>query len=199
MPEGPVTIWMIRRDLEDIPQFPLPQQYTARWYEPGFERHWLDIHFAADKYSPISPELFVAQFGTDCQLLAQRQCYLANAQGHFFATASAWFDDETFGQRIGLLHWVAILPDMQGQGLSKPLLSIVLNRLRELGHKRTYLRTATVRIPAVNLYQKFAFVPYIRTAEDLQIWSSLQDKLKKSFDLDQLSGSLTDNTGQMGG
>ena len=192
MPEELVPIKMIRRDLEDIPQYPLPQQYTARWYEPGFERHWLDIHLAADKYSPISLELFVKQFGTDHQLLSQRQCYLADAQGYFFATASAWFDDETFGQRIGLLHWLAILPDMQGKGLSKPLLTIVLNRMRKLDHKWAYLRTATVRIPAINLYRKFGFVPHIRSPEELKIWSSLQDKLKRPFDLDSLAANPVD-------
>ena len=162
MAEELVHIKMIRRDLEDIPQYPLPEQYTARWYEPGYERHWLDIHLAADKYSPIGPELFVAQFGTDPQLLSQRQCYLPDATGRVFGTASAWFLDKS-DQSTDLLHWLAIIPDYQGQGLSKSLLTIVCNRLRNLGHKRAYLRTPTVRIPAINLYKKFGSVPHIRT------------------------------------
>ncbi len=184
MSEEIVRIKMIRHDLEDIPQFPLPSQYAIRWYEPGFERHWVDIHLAADKYSPISPELFVKLFGTDHQLLAQRQCYLTDAPGNFFATASAWFGDQTFGQEVGLLHWLAILPDMQGKGLAKPLLSIVLNRMRELNHKWVYLRTATVRIPAINLYRQFGFVPHIQSPKDLKKWSSLGGKLKSPLELD---------------
>ena len=185
---------MVRQSLTGIPQFALPGGYEVLWYEAGFEKHWLDIHLLADadKYHGFTQATFVEKFGTDGQLLAQRQCYLADSQGRIFGTASAWFDDEFFGERVGLVHYVAIRPEMQGKGLAKPLLAIVCNRLAELGHTRALLRTATVRISAVNLYIKFGFEPAIRTAEDMAAWVSIQDKLKKPLDLDSFATSLAD-------
>jgi len=56
---------MIRRDLEDIPEFPVPAGFALRWYQPGDEAFWLTIHKLADHYNQITPELFAHQFGTD--------------------------------------------------------------------------------------------------------------------------------------
>jgi GNAT superfamily N-acetyltransferase len=52
---------------------------------------------------------------------------------------------------------VAILPDYQGRGLSKPLLSQALRRLWELGHTRAYLTTSAERMVALRLYERFGF------------------------------------------
>jgi len=82
-----------------------------------------------------------------------------------------------------LVHYVAIIPDEQGRGLAKPLLTVVCNRLRELGHTRGYLITQSVRIKAINLYAEFGFVPHIQDSEAMKIWSELQSKLKKPFDI----------------
>ena len=194
MAEEITRIAMIRTDLEDILQYPLPPEYSAQWYKPGYEKHWRDIHLAADKYGSFGPDSFSKQFGSDLRLLSQRQCYLLDTESRFIGTATAWFDDDYLGQKYGRVHWVAIIPKVQGQGLANPLLTIILNRLRELGHKRAYLSTQTVRIPAINLYTKFGFVPHIRTPEDLQVWSSLQNKFKKPFDLHKLPKNLANRS-----
>ena len=192
MSEELITVQMIRSDLNDILHCPLPPEYSFKWYEPGFERHWLHIQRLADTHREITPDLFVRQFSLDDQILRKRQCYLSSSSDGFVGTATAWFNDDFMGQSFARLHWVAIMPDYQGRGLAKPLLSTVLNRMVELGHQRAYLNTQTVRIPAINLYASFGFVPYIRTAEELEIWSSLQDKLKRPFDLDSLAANPVD-------
>jgi GNAT superfamily N-acetyltransferase len=76
------------------------------------------------------------------------------------------------------VHWVAIVPEQQGRGLGKVLMTIVCHRLRELGHRRTYLTTSTARIPAINLYRHFDFVPLIRAPDDAAIWRELNRCLK---------------------
>ena len=68
---------------------------------------------------------------------------------------------------------MAILPEWQGRGLSKPLLSAVMNLLIKTGHSSALLRTKPFRIVAINLYLNFGFEPFIETDEDLQKWRQI--------------------------
>ncbi len=71
------------------------------------------------------------------------------------------------------MHWLAVLPQYQGRGLGKVLLSAVCQRLRALGHTATYLCTANVRERAIQLYFKFGFVPFIENDEQRAAWKAL--------------------------
>jgi GNAT superfamily N-acetyltransferase len=170
-----VSIDLIRPSLDDIPQFALPAPYTLRWYQPGDEDHWTAIHVEADRYSDIKPELFARQFGTDPALLGQRQAYLCDGS-LVIGTASAWFGGKG-REAEGRIHWVAIRPTYHGLGLAKPLLTTVCNRLQTLGHQQAYLDTSTARIPAINLYLKFGFVPDIDSDEDRRAWQIVRRHL----------------------
>jgi len=150
---------MIRENLGNIPDYPVPPPYTIRWYRPGDEEAWLRIEREAEKYFPIEDDLFEKQFGEYPDLLPERQCFICNSEGNEIGTATAWFYNDESGKSYGLVHWVAIIPQEQGKGLGKPLMSAVCNRLKELGYERACLNTSTGRIPAINLYQKFGFVP----------------------------------------
>jgi len=155
---GNILVEMVREDLENIPQFDLPDGYALHWYQPGDEEHWVCIQRQADQFNAITSALFNQQFGTDFKLLEQRQCYLLNPRKEFIGTATAWFDDNFEEAPIGRVHWVALLPDFHGRGLSKPLMTAVCRRLRELGHRRVYLRTSSARVAAIALYLRFGFV-----------------------------------------
>ena len=115
--ERNVSVNMIRDSLEDIPNYPLPLGCSTRWYRPRDERLWLDVQSRTEEYLEITSELFVEQFGSDSRILAERQCFLLNAQGEAIGTATAWSDDDYCGQSYGQLHWVAIVPQAQGRGL----------------------------------------------------------------------------------
>ena len=125
----------------------------------------------------MTPDLFEKQFGTDTQLLSERQCFLCHGKDNIIGTATAWLDNHT-GKSPGRIHWVAIIPQQQGNGLAKPLLTLICKRLKELGHSKTYLTTQSVRIPAINLYAKFGFAPVIGTDGDREIWEKLQKHIK---------------------
>lgn len=169
-----LSVTMVRSDLDDIPRFPLPAPFRIRCYEPGDETHWLSIHGAADKRNAITPGLFRGQFGSDDGLLSQRQFYLCDGDGLAIGTATAWFKDDYRGLPWGRVHWVAIVPAMQGKGLAKPLMTLVCERLRELGHVRAYLSTSTLRVPAISLYLKFGFVPEIKDEQAREAWRALR-------------------------
>jgi GNAT superfamily N-acetyltransferase len=172
------SISMIRENLDEIPRFDVPPSFSIKWYEPGDEKRWVEIQKSADHYNTITPELFDREFNKDTQSLAQRQCYLIDIHGIPIGTATAWFDNDHNGLPYGRLHWVAIAPKLQGQGLAKPLLTAVCQRLRELGHTRAYLTTSSERIPAINLYLGFGFAPEIKDLHDSEVWDDVQRRIR---------------------
>lgn len=174
---------MIRENLDEIASFELPPSFSIKWYEPGDEKPWVEIQKRADQYNTITLELFEREFNRDTESLAQRQCFLIDKRGTAIGTATAWFDNNHNGLPYGRLHWVAIVPEFQGQGLAKPLLTTVCQRLRELGHKRAYLTTSPVRIPAINLYLEFGFAPEIKDIHDSEVWDDIQRRMTKKRQL----------------
>lgn len=164
---------MARANLENLPEFALPSGFALRWHQPGDEAHWLRIHLAADHFNTITPEFFRKQFGSDEKLLRDRQCYLLDPRSEVIGTGTAWFNDNFEGARWGRVHWVAILPEFQGRGLGKGLMSVICRRLRELRHEHAYLTTSIARIPAIKLYLQFGFEPFIHCAEDEVAWKEV--------------------------
>ena len=61
---------------------------------------------------------------------------------------------------LGRVHWVSLVPAAQGQGLAKPMLAAVLNRLLELhAGSRIVLVTHTQAARAIAMYMEAGFVP----------------------------------------
>ena len=168
---------MVRRTLDNLPEFALPARWSVRWYQPGDETSWFRIQQAAERQHEITPGLFRRQFGQDERLLGERQCYLLDPDNQPAGTATAWFDDDFEGGQWGRVHWVAILPEHQGQGLGSPLMIAVCRRLRELGYDRAFLRTAANRIPAIRLYLRLGFEPHPRNAEEERLWPQILARL----------------------
>lgn len=175
-----INISMTRATLDHLPRFAVPAPYRLRWYQPGDEQAWVNIHVAADLYHTFTRATFEQEFGADRALLSTRQAYLCDEAGKPIGTTSAWFYNDEEGDPYGLVHWVAIHPKAQGQGLSKPLLGLVCERLRALGHTRGYLNTSTGRIPAISLYLQVGFVPKMRPDREttLHAWRQVSERLR---------------------
>ena len=179
--EQNVTVTMVRADLDDIPQYPLPPDFSVRWFEDGDESLWKHIQSESEPHFEITPGLFIDEFGSFSSELRERLFFLYDSRSRPIGTATAWFDNDYEGLPYGRIHWVALIPAMQGKGLSKPLMTVACNRLRELGHVQAYLTTSTGRVPALRLYSTFGFVPKIKNAQDTLIWDQLERELGKSF------------------
>ena len=179
MMEENVSLTMVREHLQDIPNCSLPSAYSLRSYQPGDEVAWREIQSVADQYNTITNELFEHEFGNNEQMLAKRQFYLLDSFQMVVGTATAWFKDDYLGRLYGRVHWVAIVPEYQGLGLAKPLMTTICVRLRELGHERAYLTTSSARLAAINLYLQFGFVPDLNNPADQLIWDSVAARLGK--------------------
>ena len=170
-----LSLRMVRPHLGDIPQYELPAPYRFRMFQPGDADTWVAIQGAADKLSKISHHLFDRQFGSDLEAMPQRSFFICNPQGEAIGNATAWYK-EYEGEIVGRVHWVAVVPEYQGRGLSKPLMTAVMNRLAEL-HDRAILDTATPRLVAIKVYLDFGFLPDMRNDEDRRAWLLVRRRL----------------------
>ncbi|MCZ6672465.1 MAG: GNAT family N-acetyltransferase [Verrucomicrobia bacterium] len=177
-----IKVVMVRQDMAAIPEYRLPDGYSNRFFLPGDERTWLRIQLEAESFETISRERFRKTFANGPDQLPDRQLFLLNPKGQAIGTATAWFNNNYHGESLGQVHWVALLPEYQGRGLSKPLLSSICSLLQELGHRKSYLITSTRKIAAINLYLHFGFQPYIRGPEDESVWNQLEHSLKYKID-----------------
>lgn len=173
-----VNVTMVRPHLDHIAEHKPPRPYTIRPYKDGDDREFDRIWIAADTFGQAQPDLFEKEFGANREAVAERMFFICNGDRSPVGTATAWFNDDFQGERCGLVHWVAILPEHQGKGLSKPLMSVVLRRLAQLGHKRACLITQSARLVAIRLYLGFGFAPFMKTAEDAETWREIRANLE---------------------
>jgi GNAT superfamily N-acetyltransferase len=183
--EEAVPVSMTLASLDRVPDHPLPPGFSLRMFRPGDEQTWTDIWVKAEKYLKITTATFTAEFGSDAPLLAQRQFFLLDGGGQPVGTATAWLTDKGYAPDAARVHWVAIVPEMQGRGLSRPLLSAVLKRMKELGYRSSFLGTHSARTAAVKLYLEFGFVPEVRNERERQGWRAVRQRIAPSV-LDRL-------------
>jgi GNAT superfamily N-acetyltransferase len=177
----PKRIMMIRRRLDELPSSDLPGPYTIRWHRDGDDMHWMAIKTVSDTEHHAPPDFYQRVYGAHSDALGQRQAFLCDGSGEPVGTVTAWWFENLGDSSLGKVNWMLIVPRAQARGLSKPLLTACCARLASLGHTRAALYTLTTRVPAINLYRSFGFVPLIRHADDLQSWAETNPLLKRPY------------------
>lgn len=166
---------MVREDLAGLP--PLlapPRKLEIRPYAPGDEAAWAELIAQAYPELAPDPDRFARTFGADPEPLAARMAFLAAADGgRVLGTATAWWGGHEGRADQGRIHWVAIHPEVQGAGLSRPLVTGCLHRLAALGHRDAYLMTEDFRLPAIGLYLKLGFRPEPRDETERAAWAQI--------------------------
>ena len=164
---------MIRENMENIPQFPIPEGFAIRNYRRNEGHIWTRIQQAAEPYINIDNGLFMREFKRDLLAMEDRSFYLTTDTGEEIGTITAWWQDNGWGQ----IHWVAVHPDYQGRGLSKPMMSVAMSRLKQ-SHERCFLGTSTGRIPAIKLYLDFGFMPDRTHENSREAWTEVASVLE---------------------
>ena len=154
-----ISIRMLREDLEDIPQYPLPEGYAMRRFRPGDRETWVRVERESDPTEDLSGATFDAEFGEDLPGMEKRGFFLVGPDGRDVGTITAWHLRRYLARPWGRIHWVAIVPEHRGKGLSRCLMTAAMRHLRSLGHRRAMLQTQTHRIPAIRTYLRFGFLP----------------------------------------
>lgn len=163
-----IDLLLERVNLENIPEYELPEGYRFVFYQPGDRDAWIAIEQSAKELADYEHGVRTWQryYGHVEDTLHNRMIFIENAQGEKVATATAYYDlnGELPPQR-GQVHWVAVRRDHQGKGLSKPLISQVLKVMKQRGHTEAMLHTQTTTWVAVRLYLNFGFLPIKENAE----------------------------------
>jgi mycothiol synthase len=81
----------------------------------------------------------------------------------------------------GNLGWLATGRNYEGRGLGTVVASAVTNRLVEAGYNRIYLETHDEMIPAISVYLKLGWIPYLYSEEMVGRWESIFETLKRPF------------------
>jgi ribosomal protein S18 acetylase RimI-like enzyme len=173
-----VNVWMIHHDLSRTPRFPMPTGYAMRFYRTGDVQTWVRIQQAAETFFVPTAEVFAKHMPGDTDYLSKRVMFLVDPSSADIGTITAWNDEQLSGREIGQIHWVAIVPDAQGRGLAKSMLSAACDVLRTHGYSEACLETNTRRIPALNLYLQFGFQPHLRDEAEREAWNIVAPRLK---------------------
>lgn len=171
------SVRMIREDMENIPHFPIPKGFAIRNYRPNEGHIWTQIQKAAEPYIKVDDGLFAREFKRDLLAMEDRSFYLTTDEGVEIGTITAWWQTHSDGEVWGQIHWVAIHPDYQERGLSKPLMSVAMARLKQ-SHERCFLDTSTGRLAAIKVYLNFGFYPVLLDERSRQAWAEVASVLE---------------------
>ena len=183
-----IPVGMYRAHMRDIPLFALPDGFVFRDFRaPGDDGSgdagtWVRIQAAAEaQFMQITHETFLNDFGGHESQLPGRSWFVTTEKGEDVASITAWWwdtppDCELQG-RVGLIHWVARIPEYQGRKIGKAMMTKAMQRLAR-DHQVAYLNTSTIRIPAIRMYLDFGFLPDMKKNRADEAWSLVRESLK---------------------
>lgn len=178
-----ISLKMVRNDLLNIPKHVLPAEFKIRLFEKGDEHNWARIETSVGEFKDEQTALehFTKEFGAHLDDMTMRCLFIDNEAGEAIATTTAWYGDlHGDGEIAGRIHWVGVIPDYQGQKLSKPLLSAAMNILAR-HHQAAYLTSQTTSYQAINLYLNYGFDPLLTTPSCGEAWSLMEETLNRKI------------------
>lgn len=170
-----VDLYLMYDDLDNVPEYKLPEGYKFVFFENGSERDWVNIELSSGEFLSFEEgmENFQKYYGEHYQDLKKMCLFIENKNGKKIATATAFYLENPMEDITGNVHWVSVRKEYQGKKLSKPLIAETLKQMRKLGHKKTLLHTQTHTWLAVKVYLDLGFVPY-KLEESYEGWQIIK-------------------------
>ncbi|OZU89405.1 GNAT family N-acetyltransferase [Virgibacillus indicus] len=178
-----IPLKMIRRDLENIPEYSLPAGFQIRTFRKGDEYNWAEIETNVNEFKneEAALERFNKEFGPYIDEMSKRCLFIENEHGKAIATTTAWYGDlNGDGEISGRIHWVGVVPEYQGKKLSKPLLSAAMHILARY-HSKAYLTSQTTSYQAINMYLNYGFEPFLTAPSCNEAWSLMEETLDRQI------------------
>jgi mycothiol synthase len=171
-------IWP-RERLTSAPSWSVPEGYGLRTFRPGDE----------EKYIGVMKSAGFSDWNRTNLDHALSHCL---PEGLFFvvhdettslvATALALHNPDTLHPFGGELGWVAADPAHRGKGLGFVVSAAATKRFLDGGYTDIYLRTDDFRLPAIKMYLKLGYVPFLHAADMEERWQAVCRELKMEFE-----------------
>ena len=173
-----IHVKMIRNNLDNLLDYPIPDGYFIRNLKKGDEYRWAEIETAAGEFKDIEFALnrFEKEFGQYLDEMEKRCYFIDTDKGRSIGTATAWYNKDFRDGKYGRLHWVGIHKDFQGKKLGKPLVSAVMKNMAQF-HNKTYLTTQTISIVAIKIYLDFGYEPLLTSNNCQRAWHLIAKEL----------------------
>ena len=153
---------MLRGEITGMEEISLPAGYRYAMYRDGDRDAWIEIEKSAKEFDTREQGLdaWKRYYAEHTDELPGRMVFVVNEAGEKVATATAFYDIRGIDQSgDGWLHWVAVRREYQGKGLSKPLISHVIQIMKALGQTHCKIPTQTTTWVAVKVYLDLGFRP----------------------------------------
>ncbi len=156
---------LLERNLENIPKYDLPTGYRFVFYKDGDRDSWIDIEKSAKEFESYEQGLKAWNKYFQDQDIYKRMVFIETDDGKKVATGTAYYDIHGRDKSgDGWMHWISVRREYQGKGLSKPLISYVLNTMKNLGYVHAKIPTQTTTWLACKIYLDFGFTPLSQNA-----------------------------------
>ena len=164
--------------LDSPPEVHVPDGYTLRTYQPGDEADFYKVMDLAGfkdwDDETLRPWLF--------KILPDGWFLIVHAaSGEIVATAMANHNPQELHPFAGELGWVAAHPEHAGNGLGLAVCASVVQRLLKAGYRTLYLNTDDWRLPAIKIYLKLGFVPFLYAPDMAERWQGVCQQLGWAF------------------
>jgi mycothiol synthase len=160
------------------PAVQLPPGYAIRTHQPGDEPRFFQIMGLAgwlgwnkEKLAPWLPRIL-----PDGWFMV-----VHSATGEIAASAMALSDMQEFGQEGGELGWLASDPAHAGKGLGTAVSAAVTARFIQHGYQAIHLYTEDYRLPALKLYLRLGYIPYLYLPDMTSRWKDVCEALNWPF------------------
>jgi mycothiol synthase len=164
--------------LNSPPAVRLPVGYTMRTYQPGDEEGFYVVMELAG-FTRWNEELLRPWFShilPDGWFLIEHR-----ASREIVATAMATHRPQEIHPFGGELGWVAGHPAHSGKGLGMAICASAVRRLLQGGYKNIYLNTDDWRLPALSIYLRLGWIPFLYLPDMEERWRNVCAKLNWPF------------------
>lgn len=165
------------RMLTSPPNVAMPEGYELRTFQPEDKTAYIAlVNEAGLDFTEQMLESWLLKVLPDGLFLA-----IHMPAGEVAATAMAAHnpsDKHPFGGELG---WAAASPRHSGKGLGKAVCAAATARFIQAGYRRIYLKTDDWRLPAIRIYLKLGYEPFLYMQDMEERWRVICEKLKQPF------------------
>ncbi len=163
--------------LTTLPALTPPAGFRVRAMQPGEEEAYLQLRrdggFASSNWSLDNLNKLLAKALPDGLFLA-----VDEATGALAASAAAEKSDYEDHPELGCLGWVMASEVYRGRQLGKTVSIAAMHHLAQHGYQKFALKTDDWRLPAVNMYLKLGWKPWLFDDDMPGRWQALCQTLQ---------------------